>query len=306
MHRAFLLILLSSIALPALASDGVREINQTCATQTGCFPGDDPGWPVTIDTPGSYRLTSNLDVGVPGGAVHITSASTTLDLAGFAVRFCIDPPPGFACLLAGQDDGIEGADAVDVTVKNGAVQGFRGWGVDLNARGWVEGLVVRANSLGGIRVGTNSLVQNNRIGFNGGTGAMMSLGTGWGNNVLVTNDTQFGGAPVELSRNVCNNTVCTRTEWRRVYLSPDSYSEAESSSACGEGFRRAKGAELHDPASLYYDSEAGGGIPGLSFQEGTYGWLASATCRIARWEGSQWSIVAPSCTERHRVWCIEE
>ena len=45
---------------PARASDGVLEINQTCATQTGCFPGDAPGLPVTLPVAGSYRLTSNL------------------------------------------------------------------------------------------------------------------------------------------------------------------------------------------------------------------------------------------------------
>jgi hypothetical protein len=44
------------------ASDGQLEINQACAVNTGCFPGDDPGFPVTITQPGSYRLTGNLDL----------------------------------------------------------------------------------------------------------------------------------------------------------------------------------------------------------------------------------------------------
>ena len=52
--------LLFALATPALAVDGVLEINQTCAVQTGCFAGDSPGFPVTITQPGSYRLTSNL------------------------------------------------------------------------------------------------------------------------------------------------------------------------------------------------------------------------------------------------------
>ena len=34
--------------MAASASDGVLEINQTCATQTGCFPGDSAGFPVTL------------------------------------------------------------------------------------------------------------------------------------------------------------------------------------------------------------------------------------------------------------------
>ena len=53
------LVLLS--ASPALAVDGVLEINQVCADKTGCFSGDAAGFPVTIGTAGSYRLTGNLD-----------------------------------------------------------------------------------------------------------------------------------------------------------------------------------------------------------------------------------------------------
>ena len=52
------------LATPGLAGDGVLEINQTCAVETGCFSGDGPGFPVTIDgTAGkSYRLTGDLDL----------------------------------------------------------------------------------------------------------------------------------------------------------------------------------------------------------------------------------------------------
>ena len=46
----------------ANADNGVLEINQACAVHTGCFSGDDPGLPVTIDSSAgrSYRLTSDL------------------------------------------------------------------------------------------------------------------------------------------------------------------------------------------------------------------------------------------------------
>lgn len=58
-----LLTLIVTFATPAFAVDGVLEINQTCAVQTGCFSGDTPGFPVTINATGSYRLTSNLNHG---------------------------------------------------------------------------------------------------------------------------------------------------------------------------------------------------------------------------------------------------
>jgi hypothetical protein len=48
--QSFLLTLFfMTLAAPALAVDGVREINQTCAVQMGCFVGDTAGFPVTID-----------------------------------------------------------------------------------------------------------------------------------------------------------------------------------------------------------------------------------------------------------------
>ena len=43
-------------ALPAFADEGVLEINQVCAVNTGCFVGDSAGFPVTImDSAMGYR-----------------------------------------------------------------------------------------------------------------------------------------------------------------------------------------------------------------------------------------------------------
>ena len=45
-------LLLVALAGPAFAVDGVAEINQTCAVNTGCFAGDFAGFPVTISSAG--------------------------------------------------------------------------------------------------------------------------------------------------------------------------------------------------------------------------------------------------------------
>ncbi len=37
-------LLLLALAGPALATDGVAEINHTCAAQTGCFSADTAGY----------------------------------------------------------------------------------------------------------------------------------------------------------------------------------------------------------------------------------------------------------------------
>jgi hypothetical protein len=77
---------LSLLPAYAIAGDGVIEINQACATTHGCVPGDDAGFPVTINLAGSYRLTSNLRVTAPDvTAVRITGEQIDFDLGGFEI-----------------------------------------------------------------------------------------------------------------------------------------------------------------------------------------------------------------------------
>ena len=63
----FVVVVLSSVT-SLHAGEGVLEINQACAVNTGCFPGDTALFPVIIQgamAPGSYILTSNLVVPDP-------------------------------------------------------------------------------------------------------------------------------------------------------------------------------------------------------------------------------------------------
>ena len=82
MRAVVLALLFSLVTIPAIASDGVLEINQTCAVQTGCFSGDVAGFPVTISTSGSYlsrppRQLTHSDLEIPSGfgryAARLTS-----------------------------------------------------------------------------------------------------------------------------------------------------------------------------------------------------------------------------------------
>ncbi|MCA9503381.1 MAG: hypothetical protein KC616_09880 [Myxococcales bacterium] len=89
MHNLVRASIFLLIAAPALASDGVLEIDQTCAVLTGCFPGDAPGFPVTISERGSYLVTSNLTVdGAPDALIDILSSAVAvdLDLNGFTLK----------------------------------------------------------------------------------------------------------------------------------------------------------------------------------------------------------------------------
>ena len=84
------------------AVDGVVEINQTSALFGGITPSDLPGFPVTLDQPGSYRLTGNLDLSgepIPGNvnAVEIKADDVSLDLNGFSITgttSCSTDPAG--------------------------------------------------------------------------------------------------------------------------------------------------------------------------------------------------------------------
>lgn len=108
-------------AAPGRAADGRLEINQTCAVNTGCFPGDGAGFPVTISNPGSYLFTGDMSVPVDVSGIMVQADDVTLDLNGFRL------------LSAGgtltSADGIEGTDRTNIEVRNGTVEGFRGRGI---------------------------------------------------------------------------------------------------------------------------------------------------------------------------------
>jgi hypothetical protein len=87
----YMLGLFTLSALPGLAADGVLEIGQTCAVQTGCHAGDAPGFPVTIDQPGSFVLTSDLRVADANlDALQIQSDDVSIDLNGFTIVGPVD------------------------------------------------------------------------------------------------------------------------------------------------------------------------------------------------------------------------
>jgi hypothetical protein len=137
------LALIACVAAPAFAVDGVREINQTCATTTGCFTGDTAGFPVTITLAGSYRLTGNVaSSSVNADVISIATSNVTIDLNGFSVTspaVCNGAVP-VSCAPAGSGRGIAvSTEAIkDVTVRNGTVTQISTIGVLVGKSGRVE------------------------------------------------------------------------------------------------------------------------------------------------------------------------
>jgi len=110
-----LVLLLGWCALPAWATDGVIEINQTRAIAGGITAGDNPGFPITISQSGSYRLTSNLTVPTGVEGIRITANGVSLDLNGFTII----GPGAFPSA-----NGIVGDDQSGIRIEHGAIVGF--------------------------------------------------------------------------------------------------------------------------------------------------------------------------------------
>lgn len=168
--RNFVLPLLTlGLAFPVLAGDGVLEINQTCAVNTGCFAGDTAGFPVTLSAEGSYRLTGNLDVsGQPTPenvtAIEITADGVTVDLDGFSIvgpRACPTTPQACAPAENGAGIGIDTLPGVrNTTVLGGTVRGMGSHGLSLEGRGTrVEGMRSLCNCAAGLVVGDDCTVR---------------------------------------------------------------------------------------------------------------------------------------------------
>lgn len=148
----------------AFAVDGVFEINQVCATATGCFSGDGAGFPVTISKPGSYRLTGNLTADPQQlSAIEITSSEVQLDLNGFAV-------------LDGAVMRAIWSTESRVSVLNGTISGSFGSGIVLEGTlSRVEGVVVDISGVNqAILLGDRCLLTNSRS--DGGTAPAILLG----------------------------------------------------------------------------------------------------------------------------------
>lgn len=167
----FLLLALIVLPLSALAADGVFEINQACVNQ-GCFGGDDPGFPVTLERAGSYRLTGNLDVRAADSPENVTAIEITedeggisLDLGGYTILGPVScaGSPVTSCAPSGTGYGVvTQVGNTQVALSDGVIQGMGNGGV----------LCVGACT-----------ISNLRVVENGGTGIVATPG---GGSVTVT------------------------------------------------------------------------------------------------------------------------
>jgi len=175
------------LATPALAVDGVLEINQAAAFAGSITPGDTPGFPVSINAAGSYRLTGNLDVtkaqnGSPQAnseditAIEVSVNNVSIDLNGFSILgptrcngSCSPTGDGYGITHTGIDPSPN-----NITVMNGTIRGMGFRGIQVGTYSRIERVKAISNGGVGIQVGSNSEVVSNMASSNGSAGIAAS------------------------------------------------------------------------------------------------------------------------------------
>jgi hypothetical protein len=192
-------------------------------------PADASGFPIVINQPGSYYLTSNINGVANQPGIVITSDNVTLDLMGFT----LDGPDG-----PDQQGGIDNlfVPVKSVTIRNGIIRDWGGgiglgtsersnlydlqvvdnnvYGIDIGVGGIMDGLIVRDNTgLYGITIyqGTPSTsvpsteLRNSVISFNSGDGVIINDANGvWVHDNVLEGNTGDG---IELVGNAFSNTI---------------------------------------------------------------------------------------------------
>lgn len=196
------------------AQGGRLEINQACATGDGCFSGDSGGFPVTIDTSGSYRLTGNLTLpDANTGGILIEAGDVTLDLNGFAIQGPVECTSETgetgvtSCSASGTgtaDSGIRVFGGDNVTIRNGTIRGTGFAGISCNATECtITGVRAISNASNGISVTNDGVVRdciakaNGNVGISGGTGVYTNnLARANGDDGFSINDSDPHGSVV--------------------------------------------------------------------------------------------------------------
>lgn len=165
--------IVTAAVTPALATDGVIEINHAKIMAHG-------GYPYVITQPGSYRLTSNLTVPNENtSGIKVNVSHVTIDLGGFAIQgpvVCTGQADTLACAPIGGGEGIVGAIGTrDVSVFKGSVTGMGNSGIDLNDDSRIEDVTATGNGDTGIYAHTG-IVRNDVATYNYADGVMMSEG----------------------------------------------------------------------------------------------------------------------------------
>jgi hypothetical protein len=155
--------------LAATATEGALEINQACVA-SGCFPGDAPGFPITIVNSGNYVFTGDLALdNAANSAVSVGVDNVVIDMKGFSIsgpNECSGVLDD--CTVKGGGGGIvSSVDRRNIVVRNGRISGMGFAGVDIGQQSTIENVVTEHNWRVGIRARAGSTVRDSNSNFNG-------------------------------------------------------------------------------------------------------------------------------------------
>ncbi len=172
-------LVLAFWAQPALAVDGVIELNQSCVAD-GCIADDNPDFPIEIKHRGSYRLTGNLLLpNANTTAIMVYASHVSIDLNGFSIEGvteCTGQPA--TCTNTGTGRGITvdtTALPIGLSVSNGHIVGMGQMGIVTYRSAIIRDLHVTKCGLIGIFVTAQSLLNRVSVTFNGQDGIQASL-----------------------------------------------------------------------------------------------------------------------------------
>jgi hypothetical protein len=178
-----------------LAQTAINTTTALAGTDYGYFQ-DQPGFPVQIFAPGSYKLTSNLVVPAGVSGVEIYSSGVTLDLNGFEIRsnsICTrnDAISTVYCPNPLGKVGVELKTGGN-TVRNGRISGFE------------TAIQTHSNNGGGGDLFEALLLENGRTGMSAYAGASKSIVRNVRAQKLVDNG--FAGSGLLIQGSVASNT----------------------------------------------------------------------------------------------------
>jgi hypothetical protein len=228
LKRAFAVILLSifGFASPALAADGQIVITHAKALAGGVTAGDAPGYPVTLNTSGSYILGSNLFPGKDRDGIVAAIHDVSIDLNGFTISggSAGGGPNNARYGIFDQGDRL--------TVKNGTIGAFKkagifaanrpylivenmriidgaGWGINAvsGAVARIQNNTVSTNTTGGIVCGRSCHIEGNVVSLNG-VGIRAIFATVLGNTITFNSGYAVqAGATSDQAIGFGNNTI---------------------------------------------------------------------------------------------------
>jgi hypothetical protein len=197
LHTVLLVAGLLCSAQAAYAVDGVILFDQARALAGNVTPGDDPGFPVTLSRPGSYRLSGNLTAPQGGTGILIAANDVTLDLNGFTLAANVHGDFGIFDALQAH---------ARVTIRNGSITSFA-LPVGLSSIDHLDlrDMRLQSDAIGSdvVFAGAGSIVMNNTI--DGG-----DFGLTAGRNAIISGNVVKNAGKVGITA-FCPSTVTGNT-----------------------------------------------------------------------------------------------